>query len=192
MKISTWRPEPDKSEMYYSAGEIHVELFEFLKNWKKVVDRLHEYPPTDDKVDLETANRLLVFADVVKCLNLFLPSLVDQRQAYCKMAWWRILLDERQYTKHAAAMKNKIEIIENGKPTGKFQAVTNKSINKKKEKIARDYEETEQITTVPKMWLEWMNGLVQWREVESKMGGSIAARRAKLHDKLSESAFGKS
>ena len=104
------------------------------------------------------------------------------------MGWWRILLDERQYPKHAAAMRSKVEIIdENGKPTGKFRSVTSKIISKNKKRILQEYEE---ITTVPKIWLEYMNGLVQWRDVESKMASAIASRRAKLEDILSEKAFG--
>jgi hypothetical protein len=187
-KITTWKPEPGKSEMYYAAGVVCDESVEFHKNLKNLVKRLYEYPPSkaSETADKEAAERLFVFAEMIKFFNLFVVSVVDQRHAYHLMKWFRVMFDSEQFPKHAAAMKHKEPILDDGIPTGKFRPVTTKSINKNEDKMKRHQE---MMTTV-QLWFKWINGLAKWRDVMSSATKAIATRRAEVSKKLSESAFG--
>ncbi len=130
---------------------------------------------------------MLLFADVVKFLGTFTTTVYDLRHHYSQMTWYNMILDEREFTRHGAAMQNKVEIIDEktGLPTGEYRPVTTKGLKKHEKKTAK---ENEEIITVPKMWLEWMLGTAKWRDTGSKMGPAITTRWHKLRDKLSDKA----
>lgn len=185
-KVSTWHPTPGKSEIHYGAGEVYNALLTFTKNWKGVVDKTFQFPPNDTEHDREVGNQLLAFAEAIDGLNLLLPPLKDEKWAFDKTEWWRTMLKEEEFSKHGAAVKSKVEIYKDGKPTGEFRPLTRERVGDVKEKLFKDLEKTCNSINI----FMWIFGLGEWRNVKSVMSHQIAERRDSIHDKLSEKAIG--
>lgn len=185
-KVSTNKPIPGKSEIYYAVDDVYEEAKVLVKNLEGVRDKVFQFPPTTKEADREDANKIRSLAVMFSALNKFLPSLKDEKWSFSKWQWCDTAVKEEIYSKHGAAVKSKVEIIdETGKPTGRFRAKTRERVGDTKEEM---YKFMQEFSTMMKTYAFWM-GFADWRDVHSEINGRIAERIERLSPKLSEASI---
>ena len=184
--ISTIKPLPNKCESYYAAVEVYNEIETNHKQyWFKLAKKLEEYPPTEDKEDDRTVARYLNGKlQTLVSEGRMLSSFIDDKYATNLWGWFKTLVDEESYGKHAAAVMNKI--FPKGVTT-KPRPLTRERVGDIKEK----YWEYMKDMAEGMEWLCWWAGLAKiW---DDKYHNPYNAdRRNRESPKLSETAFGSS
>jgi len=185
--ISTIKPNPDNTGAAYRAAvDVYNTLLEskYDDYWKKLAEKLEAYPIEDKEQDREVARYINGKLIALESECRMLASFTDDKYAQNMLHWFRTLVLEDNYGKHAAAVMSKI------KPKGETT---------KPRPLTR-----ERVGDIKEKYWEWMKEFGEGMEHSAWWIGVAdiwdkeyhqpynADRRNRESPKLSETAFGSS
>ena len=199
--ISTIPPDPQQSESWNACMEVCNALNEnkYVELWSKLGEKLVKYPPEDliegiyvinKEDDIEIARFIRGKLQSIISESRMLRSFTDDKHAFSLNHWFKVVKDEDDHGKHAAAVKNKIP-PKQGKTgpgvTKKDRPLTRERVGDTKE----DYWLYMQDQAEAMGYDCWWKGVSEiWDE--KYHAPYNADRRNRESPKLSETAFGSS
>jgi hypothetical protein len=186
--ISTKKALPNKCESYYAAVDVYNEIETKHKHfWLKLANKLEEYPATPagepiTKEDKTVARYLRGKLETLIAESKMLASFVDDKYAFSLWHWFKVLVDEDNWGKHAAAVMNKIKPVGD---TEKDRPLTRERVGDVKE---RYWEDMKKFSKGMK-WAAWWQGLAEVWDEKFKVPRN-ADRRNREAPKLSETSIG--
>ncbi len=190
--ISTIPPNPQKGEAWNACVEVYNALNEnkYVESWLKLAQKLEKYPPEDKKEDVEIARFLKAKLQSIESESRMIRSFTDDKYAFSLWQWCKVIVDEDDYGKHAAAVKNKV----NPKQGPGGPGVTKKPRPLTRERVGDtkgDYWDYMKELSKAMEYDCWWKGVAEiWDE--QYHAPYNADRRNRESPKLSETAFGSS
>jgi hypothetical protein len=116
---STIPPDPEKGKSWNACIEVFNALNEnkYIESWLKLANKIEKYPPGEmingemvltKEDDVEIARFLMAKKQSIVSESRMLASFIDDKYAFSLWRWCKVIVDEDDYGKHAAAVKNKV------------------------------------------------------------------------------------
>jgi hypothetical protein len=193
-KISNFQPDPRDSELSIALVDLASEAYFFADNIAKIAKKVRKYPIEDPKIDKQRAIETRGMAQMFWGFNQkYLPSLSDDKYAFSMPMWYDVIVKNEQYSKHGAAVKSKVLAVDkDGKPmldkdgNPMYRPLTREVVGDNLEETVEDMKRVAMSMDI----MACLAGLVKWHDIEGKVINYTASRRIRVHDKLSETAFG--
>ncbi len=192
--ISTIAPLPNKCEAYYAAVDVYNKLIEekYDQYWYKLAEKLEKYPatPAGDPIspeDKKIAQFIRGKLQTLESESRMLASFTDDKYAQNMWHWFKTIIIEGNYGKHAAAVMSKIspKCGDPNQATTKPRPLTRERVGDIKEKYLKwMYQFGEGM----EYYAWWIGVANEWdKEFHSPYN---ADRRNRESPNLSETAFG--
>jgi hypothetical protein len=187
-KVSNFKPDARDSELSIALVDLASEAYFFADNIAKIAKKVRQYPIEDPKIDKQRAIETRGMAQMFWGFNQkYLPSLSDDKYAFSMPMWYDVIVKNEQYSKHGAAVKSKIQAVDkDGNFTDEYRPLTREAVGDNLEETVEDMKRVAMSMDI----MACLAGLVKWHDIEGKVINYTASRRIRVHDKLSETAFG--
>jgi hypothetical protein len=184
---STPRPyDPVKGHFYKSMQGLSEDLQEASDTCSDIADKIEYYPPETEAEDKKLAEGVEAWRTLFQWFNEHLRPYADLKFSQTYPDWWYTEELNRDYGKHAAAVKSKIATLSGG-----FRSLTREQVGDKSVDLAEK-------ALHFKGMLELANKAFGFLQKDApsyhkrRMAPSVATRKENVGPKLSESAFGSS
>lgn len=180
--ISTIKPNSHPSQ----SSDVAYQLQKYIENdylpaFRSMFDKLMTYPPEDPKDDSEVAKFLSAKLFRIRQEVIMIGSFTDDKYAFSLRNWFKVVVDDANHGKHAAAVKNKVTPIG---ITKKDRPLTRERVGDVAEQVWQYMLDWEKSLGYDAWWF----GLVELWDNKYRVPLN-ADRRNREAPKLSEAAF---
>lgn len=151
---------------------------------RDIAEKIERYPPETQKEDRLLADGIKSWRPLFQWYNDQLRPYADLKFSMSYPEWFKAELLNRDYGKHAAAVKSKVETL-----SGQWRSMTREQIGDKQIVIANKAVEFKGMLEIANKAFElFQKNLPSWHR--RRVAPSVATRKEMVGPKLSESAFG--
>lgn len=165
-------------------GGICEDLEALSKTIRDTASKIGEFPPATQKEDKELAEGIKPWRFLFQKLNEHMRPYADEKFSQSYVDWWATEALNRDFGKHAAAVKSKVVTV-----SGKLRGLTREQVGDKIPDLAEkalNFHGTLEIAD--KAFKLFQKDLPNWRR--KRLDPSVGERKYNVGPKLSESAFG--
>ncbi len=156
------------------------------KSCRDISEKIEYYPPETQKEDKMLADGIASWRTLFQWVNEHLRPYADLKFSQSYPDWWQTELLNKDFGKHAAAVKSKVATLSGG-----YRGMTREQVGDKIPDLAEKALNFKGLLDIAnKAFTLMQTTMPEWRK--RRLDPSVGTRKENVSPKLSESAFGSS
>lgn len=176
--------DPVKGHFYDSCVGFAEDLREASDTFQDISEKIEYYPPASESEDKKLADGIEAWRTLVQWINEHSRPYADLKFSQSYPDWFATEVLNRDYGKHAAAVKSKIATLSGG-----FRGMTREQVGDKIPDLADKALHMRGMFELANKAFELLQkDMPQWRK--KRLDPAVGTRKENVGPKLSEAAFG--
>lgn len=176
--------DPVKGHFFHSCVGLAGDFHRAGDTFEDISEKIEQYPPATEIEDKKLAAGIDAWRTLIQGVNENVRPYADLKFSQSYPDWWKTLTLNRDFGKHAAAVKSKVKTL-----SGKYRSLTREQVGDKIPDLADKAINFKGALELANIAFELLQeGMPKWRK--ERVDPSVGTRKENLSPKLSESAFG--